>query len=437
MTDLNHPSCGVSRKELIFLHDTPQVCAQIERSETPETAAASLITELSHSGTLRIESQGYGENLNGFIDTQVLFTNRAGDATQGRGKGLGPQSLASGVFECFEHAVSDGVIDEHPPSQYIERVDFDLKNEDIRIRKAADIDSPGLLFSRLREGVPNDVILPAAVYDYRYTGNDLPALALHRTSNGYAAGATVFDAILHALCELIERDALSNLLLDSIRNYDIVDQVTNYRPLGRYEIGTAGEVGAAVSQALNEGIRIWKLPSRCAHVVLAESGEKDQWGRVDLGLGCSFNEYYAIQRAILELFQERSTSRDDLTSDPDSESCHINSRHFSTFPNLLRAAKGVFPNSWSEEELTPSSPFPLISLGDTRSITLHIANELWESHGIEVLYREIPTPLGSAKLVQVACPGFETFHHIRSFIPCEPTGRSRTIESVKLCRERT
>lgn len=223
-----------------------------------------------------------------------------------RGRGVGIQSVASGVFECLEHAVIEGVGEiASGGASYVENCQFSFEDKDVRIKAAASLGSPGLAFRKFgSEGLEYEVFLPAATYDYLYKGEDLPALALHRTSNGFAAGATVSDAVLHALCEVIERDALSSLLVGIA-----VGDVGALSRLCHYASGAGGAVAAMVEQALGESLRIWKLPSLGAHVVLAETGKTDEFGRVDFGVGCSLDEEYAIHRAVLELFQERTVSR--------------------------------------------------------------------------------------------------------------------------------
>lgn len=73
--------------------------------------------------------------------------------------------------------------------------------------------------------------------------------------------------------------------------------------------------------------------------------------------------------------------------------------------------------------------------GDSSELVDFLCNRLRDDYGISVMYRVLTTPIKSGVVVQVACPGMEAFHHVRSMIPCEPVGRLRSPMVLDACRK--
>ena len=150
-------------------------------------------------------------------------------------------------------------------------------------------------------------LVPRAIVDQDFTVGDADHPVFHRTSSGLASGNTREEAIVHALCELIERDCLARTPENQRKKYGGVDdRYTSARVLcetvrdrgGRFTISdVTNEMGIPVYSA-----QVWSP-------TYAVPGN---------GSGCHLNPEIALCRAITESTQTRliaiSGARDDLDS---------------------------------------------------------------------------------------------------------------------------
>lgn len=131
---------------------------------------------------------------------------------------------------------------------------------------------------------------------------------LFRTSSGFAAGSTVSEALLHAINEVIERDALSNYLVGRLSGQTSSLEVKPPKALHPLLASVAR------TPAVGQTPRMHLIESLAGYVVVAECGRGSSQGRLDIGCGASADPLYAMERALLELVQERLAST--TTSDP-------------------------------------------------------------------------------------------------------------------------
>ena len=356
-----------------------------------------------------------------------------------RGKGLGRQCEASALFELYEHAVSMGVV---------ERIDSNAEISTAQLYKGGALE-PDFLGRNIRNsGVRTTlatpfyqvskpagagvVWLPAAVYDEVPEAGDDPHLALaarYWSSNGYAAGMTVADASLHALNEVLERDAFSGFLLDVCCNRRVGAELA----LAESDLG---RLPRSIERASDSSVTVRVLPSLAATVCIAFSNRHDYHRRRVVGLGCSGIPAYAAERALLEYEQEIAvehefeaglldTSDDDLDPETSSEVVHH---------EFLRRAyflSEVPPAAQAKVELSqlPSSS------GDFRETASRVI-----AAGYPVLRRTLhrrPQAGGSEvgpTVVQIVVIGAEKFHLVRLGLPVEPIGRMRKPEIVAACQ---
>ncbi|EWM18075.1 YcaO-like family protein [Kutzneria sp. 744] len=129
-------------------------------------------------------------------------------------------------------------------------------------------------------------------YDYTTVGR-------YSANNGWAAGADATEAMVHALNEIIERDALSLLLIEhflAARPIRLVDRATLPGDLMALLASTEEAVGARVhliDMATDLGI-----PAYYAYLPSAPG----QPARMR-GCGASLSRHYAIARSLTELVQ--------------------------------------------------------------------------------------------------------------------------------------
>ena len=238
------------------------------------------------------------------------------------GKGMTRESAqASALMEAIElfHA-------EHPAPDCLRHTSqSELELGGARVITPAEISgwaggyfSPGfrcewICGESLHEGLP--LWAPASVAYFARTPT-----ALITDTNGLASGNHLLEASLHALYELLERDAISGLS---------VDGQLKIRARARTVIGDSivdPELHALVAQIEGRGTRVVLLwvPSRVAvhtfWAVFLNRRASASVSAFNLGAGCHRNPVVAASRAVTEAAQARLTlihgAREDRTSKP-------------------------------------------------------------------------------------------------------------------------
>ncbi|WP_061300719.1 YcaO-like family protein [Herbidospora cretacea] len=195
---------------------------------------------------------------------------------------------------------ADGVLDEVTPLLWIDGVD-------------------------VRTGEPRAVPYEAVSLDFTLP----PALTGHglsRDSNGLAGGNSALEALVHALCELIERDAAALWdLRDGLTQAEArIDPSTLTDPetarlLERYD-------RAGVEAALFDITSDLGVPAVLCHIVEAEPDPFRPLPAAT-GLGCHPHPAIAVQRALTEAAQSRlitvSGARDDITRERYAETTDL------------------------------------------------------------------------------------------------------------------
>lgn len=151
--------------------------------------------------------------------------------------------------------------------------------------------------------------LPFEMVDTDYTARPCGGQgAFPRTTNGLASGNSVAEATCHAVCELIERDAIT---------------LWHHAPPGpRINHAAIGDPRCreALERFENAGLQagIWDITSDIGvpafHCMICEDGARP--GHIGIGSGCHPDRGIALLRALTEAAQTRLTyisgARDDL-----------------------------------------------------------------------------------------------------------------------------
>jgi YcaO-like protein with predicted kinase domain len=192
-------------------------------------------------------------------------------------------------------------------------------------------------------------------YEMVHTNYTLPFIDRHRcfpaSSNGLASGNCTIEAISHALCEIVERDATTLWMLHGEKKFEInrVDLATIDDPLCQDLFSKIADAGISIG--------IWDITSDVGIAAFAcflvPQENSDMWQcPVGEGYGCHPDRQIALIRALTEAAQARLTiiagSRDDFWRrsykeflDPDKEKAlrqHLTTvaptRRFAEVPNL-------------------------------------------------------------------------------------------------------
>jgi ribosomal protein S12 methylthiotransferase accessory factor len=166
--------------------------------------------------------------------------------------------------------------------------------------------------------------LPRAMVevDYRFPDRFAPAF-FHVTSNGLASGNTREEALVHALCEVVERHGLWLASRDR-RRAVALDPASIEAPPLRALLDRVAQAGMRL--ALHD--LTWEAGLAVVRCDLVAPDLPTTWR----GCGCHLDPDVAIARAITEAAQSRLTyiagARDDLTQFADEAQA---SRHFARF----------------------------------------------------------------------------------------------------------
>lgn len=164
----------------------------------------------------------------------------------------------------------------------------------------------------LADGSPLWVPLDLVTADYALDGPPSSGF-LQATTNGLASGNTRGEALVHALAELVERDAhaLWLALPPAARAETAIDPASIADPLCADLLACFAAAGIALA--------IWDITSDLgipAFRVLALPGREEPGVEAELGLGCHPDPGVALSRALTEAAQSRVTrisgARDDF-----------------------------------------------------------------------------------------------------------------------------
>lgn len=258
-------------------------------------------------------------------------------------------------------------------------------------------------------------------------------IGCYYTNNGWASGGSVDEATLHALNELVERDATSNALLsnifDSLQGRLMIPEDT-----------VLGGIQSAIEKQTGSPVYMVSVPALSGTVVLSIC-----WtGTTDLppSMGCGASQFsgYAAYRSLLELWQELCADKDSISLE---ERKRARALRFMTtnYPNLHKALQ--FRNlpelisRFDKENVFYEIPRPE-KIPDVPKQICNITQDLLR-YNIHIWRRvafqaNVDNSSCNPSVIQLVAPGLERFHVIRSGCTAEPIGRLRNHDSISAVR---
>lgn len=273
---------------------------------------------------------------------------------------------------------------------------------------------PAFLLEPLRE--PVDVDERALVEHLR--------LRRYATNSGTAAGRSRSEAQLHALLEVIERDAIGMLFLRTImaaRPQPAVRIAAEHLPesLATVCAVAADETGLRL-QLFDASSDIDVPVVLCS---LAEAGD----GRAYFGSGASLSFSYAVERAVLEAVQtvhivrhlggvlpHSPMGRSGYTSN--FQRCFLDAGHFAPIRGAIDRELATIRSNADEPPQTIEAQLSRLVIQ-------------LERLGIDVFWRCLEH--SPSYVVQVVAPRLERFHLVSYGIPVVPGGRGRSLLSMR------
>lgn len=265
---------------------------------------------------------------------------------------------ASAVMEAVELWSAENA----PPQQPVRRAPRVLPEQFVSDRRAI---GPTLawmggvdLLTQQQVQIPEAL----ALADFR-----LPAprgrRGLRVSTNAVAAGNTREEALLHALCEAIERDAFSLWRQSpaSVRSRTRIDLATVDDPVVRHMLDLLRRARIAVAA--------WEVTSDISvpayHCVIDDRDGRAPFLGLCMGAGCHPSAAVALSRAVAEAVQSRSAlivgTRDDLT-----QANYAGIGHDSNLASLMFAPRGDVKGRRFEDHLS----FDTDSIAEDLRLTL-------------------------------------------------------------------
>ncbi|MFI6321547.1 YcaO-like family protein [Nonomuraea sp. NPDC050556] len=385
-----------------------------ERSVSPEDAHETARQEIARlECTLEISSHGfdpYRTHYVTLIDSSETVVSRAS------GKGRGEQGILSGTFEAIEHYYSAGytVAADSTRSSVLstpQEIADQSALREVRMIKSLASDYPkasmGAVHLKRWDEDIDDIDYPLFLFDAMYASNPLPGDKLeyrdylgYQGSSGSAAGINDIDAVIHAVCEIIERDAFSLSLIDwfasrqpEFRLINLASLPSELHQLVEHARAAAGDV-LLLEMTTEIGVPAF----------LAIQAEQEELIRL-YGLGCSISSIHAVERALTELIQGCHAA----TMDPDFE------RTWST--RLKKSSQWAFYHDIVKMNLEASlsrgmhitKDLDLVRTPDSANSTMRELISRLSRNNMKVYWRRISPPEAHVSVVSVAIPGLDSF----------------------------
>jgi ribosomal protein S12 methylthiotransferase accessory factor len=224
---------------------------------------------------------------------------------------------------------------------------------------------------------------------------------IRTSTNGLASGNSVVEATLHALFELIERDAMARLVLDGRVRLSSYGQVVDVTSIDELVITSLSERIRAAGCTLKVIAVPTATPVYTFMAFILDGNPLSLISEVHFGSGCHADPVIALCRAITEAAQSRLIfihgSREDLLPK------FITLTSGAKDPNVYRIINALKPTlSWSD--LLPISAPPQLEMA---SLLDHLLSVL-KQQGHSVVYRHVLRSLvPETAVVKLLIPSFK------------------------------
>jgi len=318
--------------------------------------------------------------------------------TQGNGKGIGQQSIASALYEALEHYILEKYFPTESKSLTISQI--------ISQNRALSTEAP--LYEMMRQN-PN-YLLECILFKEFDSENEmyyptfllspehrlLPEYMDYSSNNGVACGSDLNESLLHGICELIERHSLSKLYINLISNPNFKMKQLDKKTLPTNILSLITKVEDNYSLTL-EIYDIRYFPEIPVYLTLIRRGPIPIHGS-----GCSLSSNYALERSILECMQQLHLNDSENIAE---DTAIINL--FSESNEILRALQFNADNilisyNHQENDVENCDVTHLFS----------VVKDLLHRKGHHIFYHVLEMKKNIV-CVKIIIPGFEKFHLIR------------------------
>lgn len=331
---------------------------------------------------------------------------------------MGLQSEISAKYEALEHYLStqkSGLQNEIIPLSF-EEIEDTLSEVNRKALPSCYI-KPSYRFKKapwlpLQGYFGSSIVVPYFLANPEYINKpflfdefDYSTLSDIPTNNGTAIGTSFEEAMIHAVNELIERDAISCFLLSIFgRKNPKKIRIIDKHSLPLY----LGEMIAKIESDYDDELLIIDIMNDLKFPVFLATFTKQNQPIQPIGFGASLSTSYAIERAILEALQSLHLYDEDLRAEDEQI---LNK--FNQWPKLQKCAQcNLFPlvksGHYSLSKFHESTELD----GDLDKILETIIRNL-EKNDLYVFYAKHYQSINGVTCVKVIIPGIEQFHRVR------------------------
>lgn len=362
---------------------------------------------------------------------QCEIINKNGLYSNGLGKGIGDQAIASGMYEAIEHLYS--IFATPPTDLSIEKLELD--GADNRLQSSTPdfkkiFGNKDVFLSRKKYNSFNSSEDPLSfpyflTNPYFNPSNSMEINALNKssakrysTNSGTACGASLDEAMLHGLLEIVERDAIGIELIRTILR-KIAAPVRRINLL--HLPSQLNDLISVISNETKGKITIWDITSDLEIPVVLSSLSIEGEGRY-FGSGSSLSFDYAIERALLETVQSFHAHSFNGKLKPS-----LGDLDFSRLPNYTRCLldKGCFGYRGGETLIEYHEKnkvnYSTISMPLKQQINTII--DRLKSANISAYWTVLERD--SVFVVHIIAPKLERFHLVARGVPVAPSHRGR------------
>lgn len=215
-------------------------------------------------------------------------------------------------------------------------------------------------------------LLPAALTYFNYTCDKNPNELQygHADSNGCAAGLTYGEALLHALLELIERDACALWWYNMIQRAEF----------DLHNCGDPDILGVlAKASAQGRQVHVLDISTDLGIPVCAAISADGNGRRINIGLGASVTTLGAIRRALAEMVQVSVVDPESMPVfplDPIQRDIQAWHREATVQQHPYLLPKGVVPANWLErfDGGVPGALKYVLNILHHRDFQIYVAN---------------------------------------------------------------
>ncbi|SYW14946.1 YcaO-like family protein [Oenococcus oeni] len=230
----------------------------------------------------------------------------------GNGKGVDYQPRIGSMFESVEHLIFNQQKHDNIRStgkDLLNKYPILLKDFPVsqilkhNLHNFIFVDSySSLLYNQDR------ILYPSFMVDTNFDQIDLNNFSEYNqysSNSGFAIGSTRAEALVHAICELIERDLVSKILINQGLGISLTNNDTIYSKIDNDSLPqSAILIKDNIEKTLRTEVKLIEIKGKLGvPTFLAVSNPQNKLEYPLYGSGSSLNRAYAAQRALTELLQ--------------------------------------------------------------------------------------------------------------------------------------